>query len=320
MTKRKKKKRSEPCDVLNQMAGKLVDNVSSLDKLDETQQSYLMTLAHGIYQVSNFLADVAIVKTKDAVGINRERYLIDALRDVVALDLKENRRVSPGAKKFYGDKIIAIIQDQMNVRNPEILNELNKNINATDDMRHFKRALAVLEIMAEFGIRGKSAGEFLRGAHFVVEDGGAMYDRLSEIDGAEERFSSHFSDTRIEEKGIHCGRIIPEILFLNTFDPKAENKEPKESHFQVESSPWRGKGLGVAKGIIKNPQTLEHIPHSMHYAYKKYKTPEGEHAKNHGAYGWSEHNDANPIVLKQPSLEPSPPEPSPSRAKRQGGL
>ncbi len=51
----------------------------------------------------------------------------------------------------------------------------------------------------------------------------------------------------------------------------------------------------------------------MHYAYNKYKTPQGEQAKNHGAYGWSEHNDANPIVLKQPSLEPSPPESPPSR-------
>ncbi len=233
MTKRKKK-RSESVDLLKQMAGKLVDDISSLETVDENQQGYLMSLAHGIYQVSNYLADVAIVKTKDAVGINRERYLIDAVRDVVALDLKENRRVTTGAKQFYRDKIMTIIQDQMNVRNPEILKELNSNINATDDMRHFKRALAVLEIMAEFGIRGKNAGEFLRGAHFVVEDGGALYDRLSEVDGAEERFSSHFSDTRIEEKGIHCGRIIPEILFLNTFDPNAGNQEPKESHFQVE--------------------------------------------------------------------------------------
>ncbi len=315
MTKRKKK--PEPVTTaLNQMAGKLVDDISSLESLDENQQGYLMSLAHGIYQVSNFLAEVTIVKAKEAVGINRERYLIDAVRDVVALDIKENRRVTPGAKKFYRDKIIAIIEDQMNVHNPEIIKQLISNINATDDLRHFKRALAVLEIMAEFGIRGKRAGEFLRGAHFVVEDGGAMFDRLSEIDGAEERFSSHFSATRIEEKGIHCGRIIPEILFLNTFDPKAENKDPKRSHFQVESSPWRGTGLGVAKGIVKNPQTLEHIPHSMHYAYKKYKTPEGEHAKNHGAYGWSEHNDANPIVLKQPLLEPSAPEPTSRKAKR----
>lgn len=239
---------------------------------------------------------------KGKLGIPHDRYLIDIPRDAIAFKIKKKPRVSKHAKGFYANIINDILMDKMGIpkRHP-VLKKMRKNILATEDRRHVTRAIEVLTLLANYGMNGENAIKFLNGAHFIVEDNGELFEKFSEIEGAQERFSSHFADTRLEEKGIHCGRIIPEILFLSTFDPEDANKLPKESHFQVESSPWRGKGMsGIAKAIITNPQILEHIPDSVVYGYKKARTPAGDHVKNLGAYGWSEHNDTNPIVLDPP--------------------
>lgn len=227
---------------------------------------------------------------KGKLGIPHERYLIDIPRDAIACKIKKKPRVSKHAKSFYANIINDILIDKMGIpkRHP-VLKKIRKNILATEDKRHVTRAIEVLTLLADYGVRGENAIEFLNGAHFIVDDYGKLFEKLSEIEGAQVRFSSHFADTRLEERGIHCGRIIPEILFLST---------PKASHFQVEASPWRGKGvIGVAKAVLTNPQVLEHIPDAMVYGYKKARTPACEHVKNLGAYGWSEHNDSNPIVL-----------------------
>ncbi len=278
----------------------LIDLNNAQNKLQETQKSIKKSKA-----LQGFISRITsslIRGIKRMIGVAPDRHLIDALRDV--FQLKSKDRVSQERKNHYKHKIVdELLVGKMGLDpGSELIEQLTKNIMTTEDFRHFKRTMDVLTILAEYDIKKDRAIEFLNGAHFIVMDNAALFEKLRQVKGCQTRFSSHFKETRLQEFGINCGRIIPELLFLDSFQKGDPDKRPAFTHFQVEASPWRGKGaIEVTKSIAKNPQNIEHVPHAIGYfAYKTYRKLKGKVAKNLGAYGWSVHDDNNPIRLPPP--------------------
>ncbi|HHF7346993.1 TPA: hypothetical protein ACPSKE_000150 [Legionella feeleii] len=171
--------------------------------------------------------------------------------------------------------------------------EKTKNSKVVDD---FSRAIKILSCLKAHGLKGYSANEFLKGAHFKIKDGGTLYRELAKIEGAQVRFSSHFASTKVgKEMGINCGRILPEVLFLQSTQVQGSNF----SHFQAEASPWR-MDKSSPWTLLPNRETLqtsEHLTDSAYYFINK-KISEwlSKPVLNLGPYGWSIHNDANPIT------------------------
>lgn len=202
--------------------------------------------------------------------------------------------VHPTAQIVHLKKLRSLLKDL------EIEQDLKEKIiekaKKTTQSEDFSRAIKILSCLKEHGLRGYSANEFLKGAHFKIEDNGALYRELAKIGGAQVRFSSHFASTRVgQEMGINCGRILPEILFLQSTQTEGR---PNFSHFQAEASPWRmDKSKPWALPNRETLQTSEHLTDSVYYFInKKISQWLSKPVLNLGPYGWSIHDDANPIT------------------------
>lgn len=174
----------------------------------------------------------------------------------------------------------------------------------------FTRSLGVLGLLNESlqkecgndnVLKATLAGEFFKGGHFILQDNGEFFRRVAALEGAELRYSSHFASTRLVEKGISCGRIIPEMLVIHTKDKEGIER----SHFQAEASPWRG--FGAMMTSMDGLQTAEHITDSTWYLLNKIaSTMQGTPVMNLGPYGWSKHDDAHAIIdmkVQPPQVE-----------------
>lgn len=201
--------------------------------------------------------------------------------------------VHPTAQFLHLKNLSALLSD-LGVEKSLKAAVMEKAKNSTQP-NDFTRSIKILSCLKKHGLRGYSASEFLKGAHFKIEDNGALYRDLAKIEGAETRFSSHFASTRIgKEMGISCGRILPEVLFLQS----TQVKGPNFSHFQAEASPWRlDKSKPWALPNRETLQTSEHITDSAYYFIsKKISLWLSRPVLNLGPYGWSIHDDANPIT------------------------
>jgi hypothetical protein len=201
---------------------------------------------------------------------------------------------------FYHTTINGLLVD-MQVP-PELKKDIMANVDSAMTVKELTRTLNILKVLQKHGLKGEHANQFFRGAHFKIDDGGALFRELKELEGAEPRFSSHFKETRQEELGISAGRIIPEMLFLNTID--ADGKEC--SHFQTEASPWRaveGAGMDNYRPTLQTLQNAEHIPDSIiYFVAKKSSEMKGDTVCNRSNYGWSPYADDNPITSLNGSL------------------
>jgi hypothetical protein len=232
---------------------------------------------------------------KSYLGINQHRYFIDALKD--RFFLKEKDRVTELEKIIFCNSICHEKDSFLNLMgvDPVLKQRVKNNILATENKKNLVRAQQVFNLMLLCGITGKQADEFLCGAHFIVEDKGCFFEVLKKIPGCKKRFSSHFYETRLEEYGLHCGRVIPELLFLNTYDLGDTQKIPKRTHFQTEPAAWRVRQM---LDFFKYYHNIEHVWHSFLYLMGKwFGRILGRKAYNIGPYGYSEHHDGNPIYI-----------------------
>jgi hypothetical protein len=207
--------------------------------------------------------------------------------------------------KFYENSIIKLLRS-MEVSST-IKNQVVEKVRNGQTIEELSRTKAMLELFNKHGLKGEAADQFFLGGHFRIQDGGTLYNELKALDGAETRFSSHFASTRIEEKGINAGRILPEVLFLTT----VENGNTY-SHFQVEASPWRQVPKGGFSNYVPELQTLQNIEHIydsvVYFAAKKVSEFRQNTVYNRSNYGWSPYADNNPITsmssLPKPLTEP----------------
>lgn len=185
---------------------------------------------------------------------------------------------------------------------PKVLNKLMVNLLSTNERIHLMRLEKILLILTDYNLKGQTAVEFLKGAHFITQDGGKLALSLQAIPGCEKRLSSHFKGCSHQQFGLHCGKVLPELLFFSTYDPTDPSQQPRASHFQVEASPWRGNSfldLKLYRQLCTNPQILMHVPQFAIYLLQKIVCAMlGAKHYNLGAYGWSLHTDQNPIQIQ----------------------
>ncbi|STX88378.1 hypothetical protein [Legionella feeleii] len=208
-------------------------------------------------------------------------------------------KVTPTLKKEYVDRIESLLKKMRG--NPDLSKDILTKVEETYVLEELVKTEKLLTIFQKNGLKGKVAEQLFFGGHFMLEDGGALFEELKDIKDkngklvAQERFSSHFSATRVEEWGISCGRIIPEILFIKSIDSEGR----VFSHFQVEASPWRMTPSGGLSNFIPSLdslQTMEHVYDSLiYFAAKQISHFRNQTIWNRSSYGWSPFADNNPI-------------------------
>ena len=222
-------------------------------------------------------------------GLELKKFITDSARGI------GKDKVSEIGKFIYFSKISKLLDEL--VISQELKIDVLRNVMDATLVNDFTRAIRIFELLKKYGLKKDTANEFLKGAHFKINDGGELYNELSKIGGAETRCSSHFKKHRAgDEKGINAGRILPEILMIKT-----NINGVISSHFQAESSPWRinpaDSLLNMMKISGQTLQNLEHITESLKYVFAKiFAVSQGVDVHNLGPYGWSKFDDANPIT------------------------
>lgn len=200
---------------------------------------------------------------------------------------------SQEARAIFTDKIRVLI-DKMYI-NPSIRKKVLEAVHKARTAEELSRTLDVLNVLNAHGLKREAANQFFLGGHFRIADGGKLYLDLNALKGVEARFSSHFPHSRVEERGISAGRILPEVLFLTTIEGGKTY-----SHFQAEASPWRQVPGGGVKNYIpclQTLQTMEHVYDSLiYFSAKKISQIRSKTVYNRSSYGWSPYADNNPIT------------------------
>ena len=200
---------------------------------------------------------------------------------------------SKKGRRFYEHHISELLK-HMGVQS-KLKNVILANVRNARTLDELSRTYNILKVLDKHKLRNKTANQFFLGGHFKIADGGALFNELSQLPGAAKRFSSHCAKTKIEEKGISAGRILPEVLFLISI-----KNGITYSHFQAEASPWRQVPGGGWKNWVPGLQTLqnsEHIYDSIiYFAAKQVSQWKKNTIYNRSNYGWSPYADNNPIT------------------------
>ncbi|AZL15010.1 hypothetical protein EF513_00295 [Rickettsiales endosymbiont of Stachyamoeba lipophora] len=153
-----------------------------------------------------------------------------------------------------------------------------------------KNVKAIHNALIKF-INGDNLVKFLKGAHFVIEDNGELFQHFNTTGLVAARHSSHYPTAADKiEGGIRAGNLFKEILIGKTTD-----KDNKTITFiQLESHIV---DLKLTFNLIKILHSIkELILHMCDYIV--YKAT----GKNVGQYGLSEHTEHHkPIRIKQHS-------------------
>ncbi|WP_341755903.1 hypothetical protein [Candidatus Tisiphia endosymbiont of Ptychoptera albimana] len=138
-----------------------------------------------------------------------------------------------------------------------------------DPKGSLEKAGVIIDIMEKVVLQ--HAGDFLKGAHVMVEDNGDMYDTLKDLGLVKERISSHHRGNKAEpDASVQAGEIFREFLVGKTKDGK--------TWFQLEAH-----SIGGLSNFIKH--MIDYVTYVLT-------------DKNVGQYGLSEHVDSKPITLK----------------------
>jgi hypothetical protein len=150
--------------------------------------------------------------------------------------------------------------------------KLVDNIKFTKDVISLRKAASILSVitMAKILDDPYNMNEFLQGAHIVVHDGGMIYDILDALDHTSERVSSHYPHLKeVSDISMQADGIFNEFLIGKTSEGF--------TWFQLEAHSTKGLWNTLAHGID--------------YIYYLLS------GKNVSQYGYSVHNDHNPIEL-----------------------
>lgn len=267
-----------------------------VDTVSDVSNTVVNTVSDTSKAVVDTVSDVSEVISNTAVSSFSMISGLLSSKATKAADSVRNMHETYPSKaglKIHADNINRILSEMHVSR--ELKEAVMHNVkNSNPIVRDLIRTVNILSTLQEHGLSGKCADEFLKGGHFRLKDGAELFNKLKEQEGAEERFSSHFTKTKTKEFGISSGRILPEVLFLETIMDGEHY-----SHFQSEASPWRMKSVFDWDNLKMSGQTLqnaEHIPDSIWYGVNKAISQlRGTPVMNLSNYGWSEYDDAHPI-------------------------
>jgi len=168
----------------------------------------------------------------------------------------------------------------------------------TDTLKSFKKVETPLIDLLLNNIPEEHVGEMIRGAHFIIEDGGKFYNNFKEYEKTFQRISSHHPKVKnvLHKAGTDIVGTIPYHV-LTGLD------ESGNTWVQMEASPFT-KGLTFTEVLINTlkEDTVNNLYYSLDHTFDfiSYKLS----GKNIGPFGASKHPERNPIYVS-PFNEPS---------------
>ncbi|MFP3018491.1 MAG: hypothetical protein ACEY3E_06400 [Candidatus Tisiphia sp.] len=166
------------------------------------------------------------------------------------------------------DRVLGLDIDPADSKEKLIDNIIKTPEDSIDPKGSLEKAGVIIDIMEKVVLQ--HAGDFLKGAHIMVEDNGDMYDTLKDLGLVRERISSHHRGNKAEsDASVQAGEIFREFLVGKTKDGK--------TWFQLEAH-----CIGGLSNFIKH--MIDYVTYVLT-------------GKNVGQYGLSEHVDSKPITL-----------------------
>ncbi|MDR0774950.1 MAG: hypothetical protein LBE72_06645 [Rickettsia sp.] len=173
-----------------------------------------------------------------------------------------------GLTNLLVDRVLSLNIDPADSKEKLVDNIIKTPENSIDPKGSLEKAAVIIDIMEKVVL--KHAGDFLKGAHIMVEDNGDMYDTLRDMGLVKERISSHHRGNKAEsDASVQAGEIFREFLVGKTKDGK--------TWFQLEAH-----SIGGLSNFVKH--MIDYVTYVLT-------------GKNVGQYGLSEHVDSKPITL-----------------------
>jgi hypothetical protein len=173
-----------------------------------------------------------------------------------------------GLTNLLVDRVLSLNIDPADSKEKLVDNIIKTPENSIDPKGSLEKAAVIIDIMEKVVL--KHAGDFLKGAHIMVEDNGDMYDTLKDMGLVKERISSHHRSNKAEsDASVQAGEIFREFLVGKTKDGK--------TWFQLEAH-----SIGGLSNFVKH--MIDYVTYVLT-------------GKNVGQYGLSEHVDSKPITL-----------------------
>jgi hypothetical protein len=136
--------------------------------------------------------------------------LTDPVKVLDSVRTMNETHPSPGGLRFHSNNIESMLCEM------HVFDELKKSVlhnvnhrDPTSTVRDLIRTTTILTTLQGHGLSGDCADEFLKGGHFKLKDDSVLFNKLTSLEGAEPRFSSHFKESKTEKFGITSGRILP---------------------------------------------------------------------------------------------------------------
>lgn len=154
----------------------------------------------------------------------------------------------------------------------------NKAVEEKDDLG-LEKATIITNLLSNLALSDEQIVDFLQGAHFAIEDQGALYSNLKLI--GYERISSHYANAKPESDiGIKASKIFEQLL---------AGTNGTHTWFQIESS-----AMPDIKDIFNNYEAFtDFLGHAKDYIVYV----SGGRQTNIGQYGTSSFTESSPYLI-----------------------
>ena len=257
---------------------KLINNVKSSSKLTIG----LLALFGGIgYRVSSKI-NISDEETAKRMFEDMEKYIMRETFRYKTISPEDAVEMIDELKKEYKSNSKKFIKDILK--------------STSNTLKKFKKVETPLIDLLLDNIPEEHIGEMVRGAHFIIEDGGKFYDKFQNYEHTFQRISSHHPKVKdvLHKAGTDIIGTIPYHV-LTGLD------ENGNTWVQMEASPFT-KGLTFTEVLINilKEDTANNLYYSLDHTFDfiSYKFS----GKNIGPLGASKHPERNPIYLN-PSFE-----------------
>ena len=252
---------------------KLINKVKSSSKLTIG----LLALFGGIgYRVSSKI-NTSDKETARRMFEDMEKYIMMETFRYKTISPEDAVEILDDLKKEYKSNSKKFIKDVLE--------------STSDILKKFKKVETPLIDLLLDNIPEEHIGEMIRGAHFILEDGGKFYDKFQDYEKTFQRISSHHPKVKdvLHKAGTDIVGTIPYHV-LTGLDGNGN------TWVQMEASPFT-KGLTFTEVLINilKEDTINNLYYSLDHTFDfiSYKLS----GKNIGPLGASKHPEKNPIFV-----------------------
>lgn len=182
-----------------------------------------------------------------------------------------------------------------------------EKLNTSVANRHLEKALAIISEISSIKLQTETDidlhTEIIKGAHVVINDDGALYNKLCEH--AKERVSSHYKNQKVDNKKdlsiSAAGAGFNEFLcgVKRGEDGKLHTWFQFEGHSLQRDKEIESFFIKVVNTILAvlglNTNIILHAGDFINYAFHRKK-------KNIGQYGSSDYTESNPLITENRTL------------------